>query len=238
MPKTLNKKLIKYSIISISGVFLLVGTLLIVNNSKKKIFCIGDSITYGLGVSKTRDKQSYPAYLQNLLGKRYVVENYGKSGATALIKSNKPYIEQEEYKQSLAESANIYIIMFGTNDSRPMNWSDTDNGKKFERDYINLIKSYQAKSKNCKFLLMQPTRSFMSMTPMTEKTPDDNLIRTTIADYIKAIGKKLKIPVINLYNLTKDHPEWFPDDLHPNAYGNKKIAQYIYEQGKSYAKLW
>jgi len=29
--------------------------------------------------------------------------------------------------------------------------------------------------------------------------------------------------------LTKGHSEWLPDGIHPNAEGNKAIADYIYE---------
>ena len=56
--------------------------LFMVGSQKIQVACIGDSITYGLGVEKTRDKDSYPAYLEEYLGKRYVVSNFGKSGAT------------------------------------------------------------------------------------------------------------------------------------------------------------
>lgn len=220
------------------GVCLLVGTLLIVNCSKLTVSCIGDSITYGFGVKKTRDKDSYPVYLGQYLGKKYVVKNYGKSGATVLKKSNIPYEKQDEYKYSLKKKSDIYILMLGTNDSKPINWNSSNDGKIYEKDYISLINTYKAKSKNAKFLLVQPPRSFRPMSPMSENTVNDDLIRTTIADYIKSIGDKLDIPIISLYNFTKDHPEWFPDQLHPNATGNKKIADYIYKQARSCAKLW
>ena len=48
-----------------------------------KVACVGNSITYGTGLSD-RATQSYPVQLQKLLGERYEVENFGKPGATLL----------------------------------------------------------------------------------------------------------------------------------------------------------
>ena len=48
-----------------------------------KVACVGNSITYGTGLSD-RVTQSYPVKLQKLLGERYEVENFGKPGATLL----------------------------------------------------------------------------------------------------------------------------------------------------------
>ena len=45
-----------------------------------KVACVGNSITYGTGLSD-RATQSYPVKLQKLLGERYEVENFGKPGA-------------------------------------------------------------------------------------------------------------------------------------------------------------
>lgn len=44
-----------------------------------KVACVGNSITYGTGLSD-RATQSYPVKLQKLLGERYEVENFGKPG--------------------------------------------------------------------------------------------------------------------------------------------------------------
>ena len=37
------------------------------------------------------------------------------------------------------------------------------------------------------------------------------------------------VAVVDLYAATVDHPEWFPDGVHPNADGNKAIAEAIFE---------
>ena len=57
--------------------FLIILFLLTINvnaQTKTKVACIGNSVTYGLGIS-TRNVFSYPARLQFLLGKEYEVKN-------------------------------------------------------------------------------------------------------------------------------------------------------------------
>ena len=54
-----------------------------------KVACVGNSITYGTGLSD-RATQSYPVKLQKLLGERYEVENFGKPGATLLNQGHRP----------------------------------------------------------------------------------------------------------------------------------------------------
>ena len=49
---------------------------------KIKVSCVGNSITYGMRLDD-RERESYPAQLQALLGDRYEVGNFGKSCATA-----------------------------------------------------------------------------------------------------------------------------------------------------------
>ncbi|MCD7955363.1 MAG: GDSL-type esterase/lipase family protein [Lachnospiraceae bacterium] len=46
-------------------------------------------------------------------------------------------------------------------------------------------------------------------------------------EMIDEIAERIGIPVIDLYHFTQDHPEWFPDGVHPNEEGNRYIAEYI-----------
>ena len=59
-----------------------------------KVSCVGNSITYGMRLDN-REEESYPAQLQRMLGDRYEVGNFGKSGATLLRNGHRPYFEQE-----------------------------------------------------------------------------------------------------------------------------------------------
>ena len=88
---------------------------------KIKVACVGNSVTYGHGI-ENREKNSYPAQLQRMLGNGYEVANFGKSGATLLRKGHRPYNEQEECKAALDFAADRVVIHLGLNDTDPRDW--------------------------------------------------------------------------------------------------------------------
>lgn len=96
----------------IFGVILLCLFILLAFHMRQtKVVCVGDSITYGSGAGKYRKTKSYPAILQEKLGRRYRVRNYGLRGRTLLDYGNFPYKEEPEYKETLKEKADIYISL-------------------------------------------------------------------------------------------------------------------------------
>ena len=74
---------------------LLIATICLNAQEKIRVACVGNSITYGSGI-KNRDKDSYPAQLQRLLGDEYEVVNFGRGGRTGLSKGDRPYIKEPE----------------------------------------------------------------------------------------------------------------------------------------------
>lgn len=75
---------------------------------------------------------------------------------------------------------------------------------------------------------MQPSKCFPKESTGTVAFSIQNeILATEIYDIVQQAGIKLKVPVIDLYTFTEDHPEWFVDGVHPNAEGNAAIAQYI-----------
>ncbi|MBR2792409.1 MAG: hypothetical protein IKE12_07105, partial [Erysipelotrichaceae bacterium] len=60
--------------------------------------------------------------------------------------------------------------------------------------------------------------------------PDN--IDSQITDIVTRTAEKLGLQVIDLYGHTSGHPEWFADGVHPNAEGNRAIAEYIAENIK------
>ena len=49
-----------------------------------KVACVGNSITYGTGITN-RDADSYPAQLQKLLGKKYSVGNFKSDNKVSFV---------------------------------------------------------------------------------------------------------------------------------------------------------
>ena len=93
-----------------------------------KVACVGDSITQNSGWS---DK------LGAKLGAGYTSTNYGVSGTTLLKQGDHPYWTTPQFTQSHTSNPQIVVIMLGTNDSKPFNW--TAHKTEFVGDYEALI---------------------------------------------------------------------------------------------------
>ena len=200
-----------------------------VESGRKHIVCAGDSIMYGAGVEETRDTESWPAFLQKKVSDDWQVLNYGLSGRTMLHDGDAPYVKERFYRRILKADAEICIIMLGTNDSKKTNWEG--HAEAFRQDYLNFIAAYRRKHPDTEIILMQPTRSF----PMKNSRESvfgirNDVIQGEICGIVAEVAEEAGCGLINLYSLTEDHPEWFTDGVHPNAEGNRQIADYIYEQ--------
>ena len=108
---------------------------------KIKVSCVGNSITYGMRLDD-RERESYPIRLQEMLGDRYEVGNFGKSGATLLRHGHRPYFEQEEFRQAMDFAGDIVVIHLGINDTDPRNWPHFRD--EFVGDYLALIDSLRS----------------------------------------------------------------------------------------------
>lgn len=199
--------------------------------NKTHIACIGDSITYGLGVWHDRDNKSYPAVLNNLLGDSYQTLNYGLSGRTLLSEGDRPYDKETFYPISHDVNADIYIIMLGTNDSKEHNWSKAGlSGSIYKEELKDFILSYESLDSHPTLYLMKPPKAFpVESTNKSAYDIDDTVIANYICPIISEIGEELDINVLDLYSLTKDHSDYFMDGVHPNELGNQIIANYIYQ---------
>lgn len=190
----------------------------------RRISCIGDSITFGAGVFATRKTDAWPALWQKQLGEKFQVLNYGVSGATLQEEGDFPYRKYGFLDRLKKASPELIVLMLGTNDSKPYNW----NASRYEREYEELLSELLALPWKHQVALMIPPKAFEQQT--TEVVAFDirnSVIRDYVQPVIAAIGEKHSLPVIDLYTLTEDHPEYFDDGAHPNLPGNKAIADYV-----------
>lgn len=194
----------------------LLGLIILSSCSPTKIACVGDSITYGSGI-KGRDSLSYPQQLQNMLGKKYEVKNFGVSGATMLKKGNNPYWVQHKYQQTLNFNPEIIILMLGTNDSKPINW---DNYKdEFTSDYTAMISNFKKLKSKPKIYLGIPPPVVKNRWGIQKK-----IVESELRDIIINIAKYNSLEVIDFYDVLKGKPLLIPDNVHPNAEGAKLMA--------------
>lgn len=199
-----------------------------------KVACVGDSITYGHGVTPWH-KNNYPAILQNLLGDSYNVQNFGVSGTTAQSTGDQPYIETKVYQKSIDYNADILIFMLGSNDSKPENWTDAET---FKKEYLTLLDTYISNNNAPEVYLGIPAKAFYDYESQTSGPTNYDIqgdIVERIGNVIKEIAAERGYKYIDIYELTSQHPEWFASDLvHSNADGAKAIANKMYEHVKGF----
>lgn len=188
--------------------------------SEIRVACIGNSITYGSQI-KDRDRDSYPAVLNRLLGDGYDVKNFGVGGRTLLNKGDRPYMNEKAYQDALAFNPHIVIIKLGTNDSKSFNWKHKVD---FKKDLQIMIDAFKALPTRPQIYLCYPSKAYQ-----TGDNINDNIISKEIIPMIKKVARKNKLPVIDLYTAMDGVPELFPDKVHPNEEGAKRMAKTVYE---------
>jgi lysophospholipase L1-like esterase len=187
----------------------------------QKVACIGNSITYGAGLTSPLT-DCYPAQLGQMLGGNYDVRNYGVSGSTMLKSGDKPYWQQPEYNAALSFAPDIVIIMLGTNDSKPWNWTP-QNSLLFESDYKDFIKSFINLASNPKIIISYPCKAYNSNFSIS-----DSVIANAICPILKKISLDMGTTLVDMYTETSGVSNLFPDGIHPNTEGATKIANKFY----------
>lgn len=192
-----------------------------------RIACVGDSVTYGHGVSSWVSN-NYPKQLDTLLGSGYCVNNYGHSGATVQASGNKPYITFSEYENSLEFDADIIIFMMGSNDSKPENWKGEE---AFRQQYLQRLNEYKANNSDVRIILATPPEAFYpnGKTEGLTNYDIDPAIVSQIANIVRDIASTEGYELIDIHNLTVGHPELFlSDNVHPNNHGATFLANTFY----------
>lgn len=189
-----------------------------------KVACVGDSTTYGHGISNW-PKNNYPAMLQNLLGESYHVNNYGVSSYAVQDTSDRPYMTLEHYQESLAYDADYVVFMMGSNDSKPENWIDAES---FREDLVALLESYG----DAKIILCTLPSAFFTEEHTANVTSHDiqPLVVEEIAQITRDVAAENGYTLLDIHALTAQHPEWISrDGVHPSNEGAAAIAQEIYK---------
>jgi sialate O-acetylesterase len=187
-----------------------------------KVACVGNSITYGTGLSD-RLVQSYPVQLQKMLGNRYEVGNFGKPGATLLNQGHRPYTRQEEYQKALDFAGDIVVIHLGINDTDPRNWPNYRDF--FVKDYLNLIDTFRKANPGARIIIAR-------MTPIADRHPrfqsGTRDWHGEIQTAIEAVARYAGVQLIDFYEPLYPYPFLLPDAVHPTAEGAAIMAKTVY----------
>jgi lysophospholipase L1-like esterase len=199
------------------------------------VACVGDSITEGFASSDPATK-SYPAQLQGLFGSKVSVKNFGRSGTTMLSQGfgDNPYEATFDYQNATAFVAGAgasavvdVIIILGTNDSKPNNWTPPGkpkNDQQFLTDYRAMVEHFLA--------LTPKPEVFLGLPLSTGNSPCCTINGTVIHDeelpLIKQLANEKSLPIIDLNTPTANHPEYFVDGVHPTDAGYLIVAKLVH----------
>lgn len=205
---------------------------------KIKVACVGNSVTYGY-LLPDREQNCYPAQLARMLGDRYEVRNFGKSGATLLNKGHRPYMQQSEFKEALAFAGDLVVIHLGLNDTDPRNWPNYRD--EFLPDYLALIDSFRVVNPKCQIWICR-------MSPITNEHPrfksGTRDWYEQIQETIEQVAEVAKVGLIDLQEGLYNRPDLLSDALHPNVEGASILAKSVYSGitgdfgGLSMSALW
>ncbi|MCI8361064.1 MAG: hypothetical protein HFE86_06990 [Clostridiales bacterium] len=195
----------------------------LLNKGKIKVACIGDSITEGDVGGGVVPAAAYPSQLQELLGDRYEVRNFGKCGICVSKNANYSYWGLGELTTSQAYQPDIVIIMLGTNDAWSGNWSNVQNN--FESDYLEFVNIY-------KNLDSQPR---IYLTKVCGFYGSDRQAVPTVNQTVERIAEQTGSQLADMYTWTSslsesDKAKYCNDNLHPNAQGYTLMAQQFKQQ--------
>ena len=183
-----------------------------------KVACVGDSITQGVGAKRGK---SWPAQLQQILGEKWKVENFGLSGTTLMNSGNKPYQKSPHFKRAKASAADVVVIMLGTNDTKPNNWKHFE--KDYEKDYRDLISHFSSQAGK--------PRIFLCLPPYIAKDGNWGINDpNTVAQkpVVIKIARDLGLGLIDVHSALKGKDDLIPDKVHPNTGGATVIAKAVH----------
>ena len=187
-----------------------------------RVACVGNSVTYGYGLPD-RDTQAYPVVLQQLLGDKYDVRNFGKSGATLLNHGHRPYMMQSEFREAMDFKPEYVVIHLGLNDTDPRNWPNY--GDEFVPDYLALIDSFRFVNPKARIWICLMTPIGHRHHRFQSGTRDWH---DAIQQAIRRTAKTAHVELIDLNTPFYNRPDIFPDALHPNPEGANMIAHTVY----------
>ena len=176
-----------------------------------RVACVGDSITMGVGTA-TPATQSFPAQAQAMLGDGWELINFGVGGRTLLRKA-----DPLAFGRALRSEPDVVLIMLGVNDSKTNSWAIHKSD--FVSDYIAAIREFQALPSRPVVMACLPTPAFPGNWGISGAVIADEIV-PGIREAVKATGAVL----VDTHTPLLDAKVLFPDKVHPNAEGARRIA--------------
>jgi lysophospholipase L1-like esterase len=159
-----------------------------------------------------------PDELGKALGAGFDVSNFGAQGTTAIASIGSSYAATSQMKAALACNPDVVLFWFGGNDSFQGTWDA--HKSEFKADYTGLIHSFQALPTHPKTFLV---RLWVFVDGPVQKSVLDKEILPLIDQIARDTGSTL----IDYRKQFENHPEYFPDGMHPNDTGTAAIGKFF-----------
>jgi lysophospholipase L1-like esterase len=197
-----------------------------------RLACLGDSITHGAKVDPKTE--SYPAQLQQLLGDRCVVKNFGVGGATMMRRGKANAFQQlpnaKEFQPQLV------IVSFGINDTRSRGVDYWNHFAEFVPDTTALLEEIIGWSTRPRVILCLPISNYADLPGMPEDRKQNNAERVPRMAEVRAKLKEVAgrfadrgVTVVDLGEPTANHPELYDvDGVHMKATGYRLLAEILH----------
>lgn len=179
-----------------------------------KIACVGNSITEGFG---RENPGSYPNQLGALLGEKYLVRNFGMGGRTLLKNGDYPYWNETLFELAQDFQPDLVILLLGTNDSKPQNWTFKD---EFWSDYVDLVNVFRRLDSAPEIFVGFPPPVFQDGWGI-----NNQIIQQEIIPLIDSVRTTLRTFHINFYDNMLHLADHFPDGIHPDVVGYAEMAR-------------
>ena len=185
-----------------------------------RVACVGDSITAGVGTANAAFL-SYPQQLQRLLGGPWQVSNFGVSGTTLLNAGDRPYQKTEAFQKALKFEPDVVVIMLGTNDTKPQNWSLKG---QFVADYQDLLSKFSQLPSKPRIFICHPVpvpgagNFGINEAGVQEEIP-----------LLDALAEQDQLGVIDMHGALAGKDVLIPDRVHPNTEGAAIMAKTVYK---------
>jgi lysophospholipase L1-like esterase len=195
------------------------------------VACMGDSITLGAKLH-LREKFSYPAQLDVLLGNGYDLHNFGVSGATLLFDGDKPYIKTPQFKEAMDFHPNILLLILGANDTcggQRGNWEKCP--AHFEADARALLQRLRRPGR--RVLVGLNTAIFPDTPGLSAQRRVDLEKRVShleqIRDWWREAARAEGVELVDLSDTLKPNKTLVIDGVHPTTARDSRIARKFYE---------
>ncbi len=188
---------------------------------KLSIFCLGDSITYGVGTTKG----SYPDYIRKEFTKPNKfpmfdivdVFNLGIPGNTShdLASRILEEVKNRLYSYDTTLSQCFFIIMIGNNDYRLAINKDS-----YKENLIIIMQRLKS--------ILPPVRcNILFINPIPDYSKDKSRCFYDLAEYKDVLQRVTTMYNVNLIDIPLKEDCYTEDGIHPNDKGTEMIAFYV-----------